>query len=89
MVDTGDLGNMIIHIFVHSHLVQNAGGANLNAVAQTDHFDSGMALQIAGEHCHRIGVIQKPRVGADFFHICGKIPEDRNGSKGAEDTADS
>ena len=46
-------------------------------------------LHIAGEHCHRIGVIQKQSVGADLFHVSCKLFHHRNGSQRTHNAADS
>ena len=57
-------------------------------MAETDGFDSSAALHVAGQHSHRISVIEKERVRAHFFHVPCKILHDRDGAQRAHDPAD-
>ena len=89
MVDAGDLLQRIAHILIHAHILQQTGGADLHAVAQTNGLHTGVALHVAGQHGHGVGVVEQPCVGADLFHILGKIRHDGNSTQSAEDTADA
>ena len=89
MVDACDQFLSAFQLVLKADAGQQILGADLHAVAQTDGLDAGIALHVAGEHSHRIGVIEKERVRADLLHIPGKILHDRNRSERAHDPADA
>ena len=64
-------------------------GAHLHAVAQAHRLDGGVALHIAGQHGHGVGVVEEPRVRAHLSHIVGKILHHGNGAQSAEDAANA
>ena len=43
----------------------------------------------AGDHRHRVDVVEEPRVGADGLHVVGEVEADGDGPQGAEDAADA
>ncbi len=89
MVNSGNFPFALIHILFHLQLGEQVPGADLDAVAQTDGTDIGVPLHIAGEHGHRIGVIDEKSVGAELLHVFGKTFQHRNGPQGTENAADS
>ena len=49
----------------------------------------GVSLNIAGQHAHRIGVVDKKCIGAYLQHVFCKVFQHRNGAQSAEDAADA
>ena len=88
MVDAGDLPLNGIVVF-HAELGEKAACADLNAVAEADGLNIGHAKHGAGQHGHGVGVVQKPRVRADLFHIAGKILHHTDGAQTAENATDA
>ena len=70
-------------------MIQQIARADLHAVAKSNRLDVRVALHIARENCHRVGVIEKPRVGADFLNVAGKILQHMNRPQAAENAADA
>ena len=89
VVDTCDQLCTSLNLVFHSHSLKKLLGADLNAVTEAYSTDLCKTLHIAGKHCHRVGVVQKQSVRADFFHIPGKLFQNRNGTKCTHDSADS
>ena len=88
MVDAGDLP-LIGIVIGHIQPLEQVAGAHLHAVAQTHRLDGGVALHIAGQHSHGVGVVEEPGVGAHLGHVIGKVLHHGNGAQGAEDAADA
>ena len=88
MVDARDLPLHSVIVLHAQHLHQMAG-AHLHAVAQAHRLDGGVALHIAGQHGHGIGIVEEQRVRANRSHIIGKILHHGDGAQSTEDTADA
>ena len=89
VVDTCDQLGTSLKLVFHSHSLKKFLGADLNAVAETYGADLCETLHIAGEHCHRVGVVQEQSVRADLFHIPCELFQNRNGTKCTHDTTNS
>ena len=92
VVDTGDMRVDVCETLrsgIELESFQQGFHADLNGVAETDSFDSGGLEHSSGEHSHRVGVVEEPGIGSDFFDVSGKIQHHRNGAQGSEDTADA
>ena len=89
MVDTGDTLHASFELILHAQPAQQAFGANLHAVAQTDRFDLRVPLHIAGQHRHGVGVVEEPRVGTNLLHIAREIAHNRDRAQCAHDAADA
>ena len=73
---------------LHPELFQQPLGADLYAVAEANRVDAGVSLKISGDHCHRIHIVQKQRVGANRLHVAHKGLYDRNGAQRTHNAAD-
>ncbi|OQA87503.1 MAG: hypothetical protein BWY31_00671 [Lentisphaerae bacterium ADurb.Bin242] len=80
---------VMLFIVVHPEGVQQRFHADLDRMAEADGLDGSSAEHRAGEHRHRIGVVQEPGVRADFLHVVRKVQHDGNRPEGAEDAADA
>jgi len=89
MVDTGDQLLATLQLILHAQLLQKMLGADLDTVAQAYGFDAGVALHVACQHCHGVGVVKKPCIGADLFHIVRKALHHRDGTQCAHNAADA
>ena len=89
MIDTCYGFSSSFQFIFHSQFFQQSFRTYLYTVAKTYCSNLGITLHISGEHGHRIGIIQKQSIGTNFFHIPCKLFQNRNGSKGSHDTADS
>ena len=58
-------------------------------MAETDGLDRGAAQHRAGEHRHRVRVVQKPGVRSDLFDVARKVEHDRDRPQRPEDAADA
>ena len=88
MVDSRDQranARVIFHLKPREQLLC----AYLHAVAQADGLHRRIALHVAGQHGHGVGVIQKPCIGADGGHIIRKILQNRNRAQRAKNTANA
>ena len=83
MVDTGDpaLYRLII---ANTQFVQKGRSADLYAVAETDCLHTCITQHSAGQHSHRIGIIEEPCIRAYILYIPGEIHHDRNRAEGSE-----
>ena len=88
MVDAGDFP-LIGIVIGHIQPLEQVAGAHLHAVAQTHRLDGGVALHVAGQHSHGVGVVEEPGVGAHLGHIVGEVLHHGDGAQGAEDAADA
>ena len=67
----------------------------LDAVAQANGLDVAGACRARGAgdgpavHRHRVDVLEKGHVRADFFHVVADVEEDGDGAKGAHDATDA
>ena len=86
-----DACNLLIDrlLILDTERAQKSAGASLHTMAKADRLNAGIALHIAGENCHGVGIVEEPRIGADLLHVTGKIRHDGNGTQSAEDTADA
>ena len=89
MVDAGDQLPAAFQLVLHAQLFQQLFRADLHTVAQTHGLNAGVALHIAAEHGHGVGVVQEQRVGAYFPHILGEIVHHGDGAQGAHDATDA
>ena len=89
MVDAGNQFLPSLQPVFHAKLIQQRAGAYLHAVAETDGFHAGIALHVAAEHRHGVGVVQEKRVRTYFLHIPGKVLHDRNRAQRPHDAADA
>ena len=88
MIDTGDQFSSAFQLVFHAQFFQQFLRTYLYAVAQTYGTDLCVSLHIAGQHRHRVSVVQKQGVRAGFFHISGKFFHHRDSTKCTHDTAD-
>ena len=96
MIDAGDL-RTVVELFEGTVLLlvikierrQERLHAALNRMAEPDRPDGSAAEHRAGQHRHRIGIVEEPGVRADFLHVTGKIHHHRNGAESAENAADA
>ena len=58
-------------------------------MAQAHSLHAGVALHVAGEHGHGVGVVEEQRVGADLFHIPGKVLQHGDGPQGPHNAANA
>ena len=58
-------------------------------MAESYGLDLSVALHVAGEHGHGIGVVQEPGIGTNRLHVLCKVPQYGDGSQGAHDAADA
>ena len=92
MVDAGDVGaEVLFALFValQPEGGQQALGADLDRVAETDRLHAAAAEHRTGEHRHRIGVVEEPGVRRDLFDVAGEVEHHRNRPQCAEDAADA
>ncbi|OPZ10311.1 MAG: hypothetical protein BWZ10_02411 [candidate division BRC1 bacterium ADurb.BinA364] len=93
MVDAGGLPLQLVHpvlVFVeHARGVEQSPGADLDRMAQADILDAAGLLERHAQQRHRIGVIQKPGVGADGLDVPREIEHHGNGAKAAENPSDA
>ena len=89
MVDARDQLPTAFQLVFHAQLLQQAFGADLHTVAQAHGFNARIALHIAAEHSHGVGIVQEQRVRAYFPHVSGKIVHHGDGAQGAHDAADA
>ena len=89
VVDAGDELLAAIELVLHADGSQQILGADLDAVAEADRPNAGVALHVAREHRHGIGVIEEQGVRAYLFHVPGKILHHRDRPKGPHDAADA
>ena len=83
VVYAGDLGLYGL-VVLHAQLAQQCGGAYLHAVAQAHGLDIRVALHVAGQHGHGVGVVEEEAVGGDFFHVPGEITHHGDGPQRPE-----
>ena len=88
MIDTGDL---VLYRIIVSHIqfIEQCRSTDLDRVAKPDRLHLSVTQHSAGEHCHRIGIIEEPCIRAHLFHIPCKIHHHRNRTQRAENTADA
>ena len=89
MVDARDELLSALQLVLHVKSFQETLGADLNAVAEAYGLYIGVALHIAGEHGHGIGVVQEQGIGADLLHIRSEVPQHGDGAQGPHDAADA
>ena len=89
MVDACDQFLSAFQLVLKADAGQKILGADLHAVAEADGLHACIALHVAGQHSHGVGVVEKESVRADLLHIPGKILHDRDGPERAHDAADS
>ena len=87
MVDAGNALPAAFQLVLHAQFLQQEFRAHLDAVAQAHGFDARVPLHVAGEHGHRVGVVEEKGIRADFLHIPGEVVHDGNGAQGTHDTA--
>ena len=71
MIDAGDKLAAHFDVF-HVYAFEKRLAANLNAVTQAHRFYAGVALHKSRKNSHRVGIVEKPRVWAYFFHVARK-----------------
>ena len=89
VVDAGDELAAALELILHAETLQQVARAGLHAVAEADGLHIRVALHIAGEHRHRVRVVEEPRVGADRLDVAGEVLEHRYRAQGAHDAADA
>ena len=89
VVDAGDKLLAALQLVLHAQAFQQVLGAGLHAVAQAHGLHAGVALHVAGEHGHGVGVVEEQRVGADLFHIPGKVLQHGDGPQGPHNAANA
>jgi len=88
VVDAGDQLLAPFKLVLHAQRLEQASGTDLDRVAQSDRLDAGMPEHVAGQHRHRVGVVDQEGVGADFLDVAGEIGHDRDGAQRPHDAAD-
>ena len=89
MVDAGDVPLCLRDKFFHAKRLEKLRDAHLHAVAQTDAVDPRVLLKVAGEHCHRVRVVDKQRVRAHFQHVLCEVFQHGDSPQRPEDAADA
>ena len=89
VVDAGDGLAVAGELVGHAKMLQQAAGADLDAVAKAHGLHLGIAQHVARQHGHRVGVVQQPGVGADLLHVPGEFGHDGDGPQAAHDAADA
>ena len=89
MIDAGDEVASALYPVLHAEGVEQPRRAGLNRVAEADGLYVRVSLHISRQHCHRVGVVEEPCVGADLLDILRKAPHNGNGAERAEYSADA
>ena len=92
VVDAGDVGAEVFFallVTLQAEGGQQAFGADLDRVAETDRLHAAAAEHRAGEHRHRIGVVEEPGIRRDLFDLAGEVEHHRNRPQCTEDAADA
>ena len=86
-----DAGNLLLQgrFRLYPQSLQQAGSADLDAVAQTHGMYPGIPLHIAGQNGHGVGVVEQPGVGTNLLHVPGEFGHDGDGPQAAHDAADA
>ena len=72
---------------IDADLPEQRAAAHLHTVAQANGLDGRHRQHSAGQHRHGIRIVQKPGVGANFFHITGKVQHNGNRTQSTEHAA--
>ena len=88
MIDSGDPALYRI-VIADPQLVQDGRSADLHAVAEADCLHACISQHGAGQHSHRIGIIEEPCIRTYLFNISCKIHHDRNRAESSEYSADT
>ena len=81
MIDTGDQFSSAFQLVFHPQFFQQFLRTYLYAMAQTYGTDLCVSLHIAGQHRHRVGVVEEKRVRADRLHILGEMKKAIDGPR--------
>ena len=85
MVDAGT--KEIYMVFGDADVAADEVERGLHSVAKADELDFGGSPEAEAVRTHRVGVVEKERVGAKLLHVFGDVEEDGNGAEAAENTA--
>ena len=86
MVDAGD--QLPVSCCLDAAFAEHRVRAGLDAVAKADGFDFCIPLHKAGQHRHRVGVIEEPCVRTDGLHIPCDPAQNGDRAQRAENAAD-
>ena len=89
VIDAGDAPLGVGRSLLHPQPLEQARHARLHRVAQPDRAHAGFVQHRAGDHRHRIGVVEQPGVRRHLLHVAGEVEHHRNGAQGPEDAADA
>jgi len=86
VIDAGDPVGKLVNR--DAYVFRQLGSGALHAVAKTGIFNVGVIVDCPANDGHRVGIIQQPGMGTEFFHVAADVHDDRHVAARVENAAD-